>query len=218
MLLSHLKANGCRYCDSHNSGNRLPAATFGRFARVVSAEAFAQYMVTPQAKTNRRLQRKGVGARLAADRISAVGADARRLVGQIGRDPSFAARSESLRPQADGSYDADAIRNRLGLDDARTFQRGTWLVLMRYGDTKVPGSICYRPTVLDAGWYPAFRPSPPGPAAPGWTQHLETGEQGCEEVIHAPFDANQLDAFELVGPLRTDPPDAYKAVRLATTP
>ena len=131
---------------------------------------------------------------------------------------SFAARSESVQPQADGSYDADEIRNRLGLDDARTYKLGTWLVLMRYDDAKLPGSVCYRPTVLDAGWYPAFRPSPPGPSAPGWTQHLQTGGQGCEEVIHAPFEANTLDAFELVGPLRTDPPDAYKAVRLATTP
>ena len=58
VLLSHLNANGCRYCDPHNSGNRLSAATFGRFARVVSAEIFAQYNVTPQVKTNRRLQRE----------------------------------------------------------------------------------------------------------------------------------------------------------------
>jgi hypothetical protein len=216
-LLSHLKANGCRYCGPHNSGNRLSAATFGRFARVVSAEAFAQHNLTPQVKTNRRLQRR-VGAKLAADRISAIGGDTRRLVGQIGRDPAFAARSESVQPQADGSFDADEIRNRLGLDDARTFPRGTRLVVMRYREAQVPGSICYRPTVLDAGWYPAFRPSPPGPAAPGWTQHLQTGGQGCEEVIHAPFEANTLDAFELIGPLGTDPPDAYKAVRLATTP
>lgn len=217
-LLSHLKANGCRYCDPYNGGNRLSAATFGRFARVVSAEVFAQHNLTPQVKTNRRSQRRGVGAKLTANRISAIGGDARRLVGQIGLDPAFAARSESVPSQADGSFDVDEIRNRLGLDDARTFPRGTWLVVMRYGEAQVPDGICYRPTVLDAGWYPAFRPSPPGPPAPGWTQHLQTGGQGCEEVIHAPLDANRLDAFELIGPLGTDPPDAYKTVRLTTTP
>lgn len=217
-MLSHLEANGCRYCDPHNDRNRLSAAAFGRFARVVSAEGFAQYNLTPQVKTNRRSQRRGVGAKLAANRLSAIGNDTRRLVGQIGSDPAFAARSESVQPQVDGSFDADEIRNRLGLNDARSFPRGTWLVVLRYRDAQVPNAACYRPTVLDAEWYPAFRPSPPGPPAPGWTQHLQTGGQGCEEVIHAPLDANQLDAFELIGPLRTDPPDAYKAVRLATTP
>jgi hypothetical protein len=217
-LLSHLKANGCRYCDPYNDGNRLSAAAFGRFARVVSAEAFAQHNLTPQVKTNRRSLRRAVGAELTANRISAIGGDTRRLVGQIGSDPSFAARSESVQPQADGSFDADEIRNRLGLDDARNFPRRTWLVVMRYREAQVPDGTCYRPTVLDAGWYPAFRPSPPGPPAPGWTQHLQTGGRGCEEVIHAPLDANQLDAFDLIGPLGTDPPDAYKAVRLATTP
>lgn len=105
-MLSHLEANGCRYCDPHNDRNRLSAAAFGRFARVVSAEGFAQYNLTPQVKTNRRSQRRGVGAKLAANRLSAIGNDTRRLVGQIGSDPAFAARSESVQPHVDGSFDA----------------------------------------------------------------------------------------------------------------
>lgn len=201
------------FSDARNAGNMIPNAPFSKLARLVSWESFAKFNWSVAGKTRRQSYRKGFGQNL-VQHLMQRPKEVTQLRGQIGVNPVFAAPYDSLTKQVDGRVDADANRDQLGLDHSE-FAAGKEIVMLWYDACEIPGN-CYRPTILDAKWNPAFLPSLPTSAVPqpGLTQHLQTGSPAVLEVIHAPFNANRIDGFEHVGTLSTDPPSGYKGVRL----
>jgi hypothetical protein len=216
-LLDHLKSTGNTFDGPHNSGNGLSPVPFPRLGRVVTLPDFMVYNIFGgRALPIHYLD--GVGKRIAQSQIAKVAPSPKDLRMNIGGATVFAAPEGNLS----GTTDADEMRNRLGLDDDARFGRGRSMVFESYEASRVPGSQCYRPTVLDAGWSPssgAFLPHTGGTSVThGWTQDLRTGDQGVPEVIHAPFPASEMEGFEVLGPCVEDPPADYRSKRLGTVP
>jgi hypothetical protein len=217
--LSQLCATEPICTQADNSANRLATAPFDRLSRIVDGDSFVKYNLLPGSKRRvpRRFRGKtSVRSKVRLDEIRKLGLTASRLRGNIGGSVVFASSAEIADRRSRDEINDNDVRNRLGLDDPR-FGRDRFMVAYIYAADRVPGDEFYRPTVLDAGWSAvsaAFLSSEPGTAKPGRTQDIGTGEPAEPEVLHRTLLAQEVENVMVLGPLTTDPPDNYKAVRL----
>jgi hypothetical protein len=203
-----------------NSANRLPNAPFDRLARSVDGDAFVKYNYLP---TNKRKVPKhhrakpALKAKIRLRELRNRGIQIADLRGSIGGAVVFATSSDIVDQYRVGAVDSDQVRNRLGLDDSGSYGQGQFMVIYVYDADRVTDGRFYRPTVLDAGWKSsaiAFLPSPAVTPQPGHTQDLATGQAAESEVLHAVFPAAEIQECIIAGPLRRNPADNYKAIRL----
>ena len=95
------------------------------------------------------------------------------------------------------------------------------MVVFRYGADRLPDGAAYRPTVLDMSVSPtaaAWLPSDAATQETGFTQHLDTGEPACPEVLHKSFPASEVSALDATEAMSSDPSTGYRAVRLRAGP
>lgn len=216
----HQAVPPCRHPD--NSANQLPNAPFLRLARAVDGDAFVKYNYLP---TNKRKvprahrARPAVKTKIRLREIAKRGVRLGALRGMIGKSVAFASSDDLAERHRSGTMPVEEMRDRLGLDDPARFGRDRFMVIYVYGADRVADGMFFRPTVLDAGWKGsaiAFLPSPGGPARPGRTQDLATGQRAEPEVLHAVFPAAEVEACLVGRRLTRDPSATYKSVRLAT--
>jgi hypothetical protein len=106
--------------------------------------------------------------------------------------------------------DPDEIRDRLGLSYVA---KGEVLYRVRFEVDRTATRVVYQPTVLDAGWYAAWRRPDAGHSEPwGMTRHLATDAPGAPELLALPHPADQRVAV-YIGPIRTDPPQGFLSAR-----
>jgi hypothetical protein len=105
---------------------------------------------------------------------------------------------------------ADDVRDTLGL---WFIGRDEELYRVRFGVETAPLRALYKPTALDAGWYPAWRLPHASHLDPwGMTRHLQTDAHGAPELLALPHFADERVASH-VGLLRTAPPRGFLAAR-----
>lgn len=71
----------------------------------------------------------------------------------------------------------------------------------------------YIPTVMEARYSPAFKPSEEGSNS-GITVDLQTGKEGVSEYIHKPISANKVKKVQYRGTIDSDPPTKWIQRRL----
>lgn len=214
--LDSLRQNGLGFDSPANEANRLAAIPFETLVRAVDVAAFSVHNlgVTRDRAEDPQLQRQ-IARRVAASGGPRI--EPSMLRGNIGGLCVWATEPPALTDPDGTRVPPDEMRDRLGLDDPDRFGQGKEMILFLYGSAAVPEGRSYRPTVLDAGWCPvaaAFLPSDPAEPT-GMTQHLATGEPSAREAIHQPFPAGELDEIQATDVFTSDPPIAYRGVRLA---
>lgn len=214
--LKELDMAGFAFDSQYNEPNRLKQAPFKEAAKVVDLNNFLEYNYEDgEVILSKELDKSDYVAQKAHE-INSGNITVSDLVGKLGgKAYIFITSANSIKEQGTRLKQADVIRNSLGLDNKDLYGSGNYLVCLFYGIGKNTGKL-YRPTVLDAGVENhAFLPSRAGKKATfGKTQHLETGKPTHPEIIHRNFAAEQVQEMKCTGPLLTDPPDGYKAIRL----
>ncbi len=108
------------------------------------------------------------------------------------------------------SANANDIRDRLGLCAT---ERGAQLYRISIGVSRAPTRALFVPSVIDAGFYPAWRHPGASHTDPwGMTRHLETDAVSERELLALPDAADALEAH-YVGLVSTDPPHGYLVAR-----
>lgn len=120
----------------------------------------------------------------------------------------------------EGCESGDKLRNVLGLTKIGSLAdtgpidqqyKKNRLVELQYLRGDIEQS--YIPTVMEAGYSPAFKPSEEGSKS-GITVDLQTGEEGVSEYVHKPISANKVKKVQYRGTIDSDPPTKWIRRRL----